>query len=38
MDATVHAFIARFEAGKQAAQSQGSPAEPMFARYFDTRK
>ncbi|MBP2675255.1 MAG: nuoM [Deltaproteobacteria bacterium] len=38
MDATVHAFIARFEAGKQAAQPQGSPAEPMFARYFDLRK
>jgi NADH-quinone oxidoreductase subunit M len=38
MDASVNAFVTRFEAKKQAALA-GSPAgEPMLVRYFDVKK
>jgi NADH-quinone oxidoreductase subunit M len=38
MDATVHAFIARVEAKKQAALSEAPPGEKLFTRYFEERK
>ncbi len=38
MDATVHAFVARFEAGKLAASAEALPGEPMIARYFGSGK
>jgi NADH-quinone oxidoreductase subunit M len=38
MDATVHAFVARAEAKKQAALVQSPPGEKMYTRYFEERK
>ena len=38
MDATVHAFVARIEAKKQAALSEAPPGEKLFTRYFEERK
>ena len=38
MDATVQAFVARFEAGRQAALSAAPPGETMFTRYFGAGK
>jgi NADH-quinone oxidoreductase subunit M len=38
MDATVHAFIARIEAKKQAALSEAPPGGKLFTRYFEERK
>jgi len=38
MDTTVHAFIARVEAKKQAALSEAPPGEKLFTRYFGERK
>jgi NADH-quinone oxidoreductase subunit M len=38
MDATVHAFIARIEAKKQAALSEAPPGGKLFTRYFEEWK
>lgn len=38
MDATVHAFVARVEAGKRAALAEAPPGRTMFTRTFDARK
>jgi NADH-quinone oxidoreductase subunit M len=38
MDATVNAFVSRFEAGKLAASAEDRPGKTMFARYFDAGK
>ena len=38
MDATVQAFVGRYEAGKRAALSSGPPGETMLTRYFGAGK
>jgi len=38
MDATVRAYVARFEAARQAALPPAAPGETMFTRYLGAGK